>query len=98
MIGHDVPGQVRAAGRPMKLHTPPAYADGGLRGRLVPIYQRYRALTSCDAQPSPRWGEVESAQPTAARGRDLWAEVRSPPPYPLPTGERVPRPPTSYMR
>ena len=26
MIGHDVPGQVRAAGRPMKLHTPPAYA------------------------------------------------------------------------
>jgi hydroxymethylglutaryl-CoA lyase len=26
MVGHDVPGQVRAAGRPMKLHTPPAYA------------------------------------------------------------------------
>lgn len=26
MIGHDVPGQVRAAGRPLKLHTPPAYA------------------------------------------------------------------------
>jgi hydroxymethylglutaryl-CoA lyase len=26
LVGHDVPGQVRAAGRPMKLHTPPAYA------------------------------------------------------------------------
>lgn len=26
MIGHDVPGQVRAAGRPMTLHQPPAYA------------------------------------------------------------------------
>ena len=26
LVGHDVPGQVRAAGRPMKLHPPPAYA------------------------------------------------------------------------
>ncbi|TDR87294.1 hydroxymethylglutaryl-CoA lyase [Enterovirga rhinocerotis] len=26
MIGHDVPGQVRAAGRPMTLHQPPDYA------------------------------------------------------------------------
>ena len=26
MVGHEVPGQVRAAGRPMKLHRPPDYA------------------------------------------------------------------------